>query len=43
MPSERIAVSEYVKTELDRVKEEEEHTTYDSVIRSLLGTHEVRA
>lgn len=43
MPSERIAVSEYVKAELDRVKDEEQHTTYDSVIRALLGTYEVTA
>jgi len=31
-----INVSEYVKRKLDRIKEEEQHTSYDSVIRTLL-------
>lgn len=35
-----IQVSEYVKEELDDIKEMEEHTSYDSVVRSLLGNYE---
>jgi len=31
-----ISVSEYVKEKLDKIKAEEQHKSYDSVIRSLL-------
>lgn len=34
-----IDVSEYVKNELDDVKEAEEHKSYDSVLRALLGEY----
>lgn len=35
-----ITVSEHVKSELDGIKESEEHTSYDSVVRVLLGNYE---
>lgn len=35
-----IKVSEWTKSRLDDVEEEEEHTSYDSVIKSLLNSHE---
>lgn len=35
-----IDVSEYVKTELDEIKEEQEHKSYDSVLRTVLGAYE---
>lgn len=35
-----IDVSEYVKAELDRIKDVEEHRSYDSAIRSLVGNYE---
>jgi predicted transcriptional regulator len=31
-----IQVSDYVKDELDRLKEDCEHTSYDSVLRQIL-------
>lgn len=36
-----ISVTDYTKEELDRIKEAEEHTNYDSVLRSLVGNYEV--
>lgn len=36
----QIQVSDYVKSELDRVKAAEEHTSYDSVIRVLVGNYD---
>lgn len=36
----QIDVSEYVKDELDRIMGEEEHKTYDSVVRVLVGNYE---
>lgn len=35
-----INVSEYVKDELDDVKEAEQHRSYDSVVRSLLRNYD---
>lgn len=35
MPS-TVQVSDAVKSELDAIKERDEHTSYDSVIRTLL-------
>ena len=35
----QVPVSEYVKSELDDIKEREDHTSYDSVIRTLLGEY----
>jgi len=35
-----IDVSEYVKSELDAIKETEEHKSYDSTIRTLLGAYD---
>lgn len=35
-----IGVSDHVKTELDRIKEAEEHTSYDSVVRTLLKEYD---
>lgn len=37
-----IEVSEYVKAELDRIRDAEEHKSYDSVIRALVGTYELQ-
>ena len=31
-----ISVSEYVKKKLDQIRKEEQHTSYDSVIRTLI-------
>lgn len=35
-----VAVSETVKEELETIKDDEEHTSYDSVIRVLLSEYE---
>lgn len=35
-----IDVSEYVKNELDDVKDAEEHKSYDSAIRALLAEYD---
>lgn len=35
-----VELSEHVKSELDRIKEDEQHTSYDSVVRTLLGNYE---
>jgi hypothetical protein len=35
-----IEISEHVKADLDRISEEEQHKSYDSVIRTLLGNYE---
>lgn len=35
----QIEVSEYVKSELDDLKEREEHKSYDSAVRTLLGAY----
>lgn len=35
-----VMVSEHVKGELDRLKDEEGHTSYDSTIRTLLLNYE---
>lgn len=37
----QVKLSAYVKGELDRIKEAEDHTTYDSVVRSLISNYEV--
>lgn len=34
-----IQVSEYVKDELDEIKQREEHKSYDSVLRVLVGSY----
>lgn len=36
----QIEISEYMKDELDRIMEEEEHKTYDSVVRVLVGNYD---
>lgn len=36
----QIEVSEYVKEELDTIKDKEEHKSYDSVVRVMLGNYE---
>ena len=36
-----VRVSDKVKGELEALKEEEEHTSFDSVIRTLLSEREV--
>ena len=33
----QIEISQFVKSKLDELKEEEEHKSYDSVLRSLLN------
>lgn len=35
-----IPVSEYVKAELDQLLADEDHTSYDSLIRVLLGNYD---
>lgn len=35
----KVEVSEYVKGELERIKDEEEHKSFDSVIRMLVGNY----
>lgn len=35
-----ISVSGFVKRRLDEIKEEEDHTSYDSVLRVLVMEHE---
>lgn len=35
-----IDVSDYVKEELERIKKEEQHRSFDSVVRALLGNYE---
>lgn len=35
-----IEVSEYVKSELDRIREDEGHKSYDSVVRVLVGNYD---
>lgn len=35
-----IDVSGYVKDELDRIKDSEEHRSYDSVVRRLLSEYD---
>lgn len=35
-----VDISEFVKAELDRIKDAEEHRSYDSVIRTLLREYE---
>jgi len=37
-----INVSDYVKKKLDQIKDEEQHTSYDSVIRTLLLERELK-
>ena len=37
-----IKVSEYVKKKLDQIKNEEQHMSYDSVIRTLLLERELK-
>jgi len=37
----QVKLSEYVKDELDRIKEVEDHTTYDSVVRSLINAYDI--
>jgi len=37
-----IRVSEHVKKALDEIKVEDQHTSYDSVIRSLLKNSEAK-
>lgn len=39
MAQEQVPVTEWTKSELERLKEEEEHTSFDSVIRTLLGAY----
>lgn len=34
-----VEVSEYVKQELDEIREDEQHKSYDSVVRALLGNY----
>lgn len=36
-----IDVSGYVKGELDRIKEDEEHRSYDSVVRALIREYDI--
>jgi hypothetical protein len=36
----KVDVSEYVKQELEELKDREEHKSMDSVIRTLLGNYE---
>lgn len=36
--SPQITVSRYVKKELEKIKEEREHKSFDSVIRDLLAS-----
>lgn len=36
-----INVTEYTKDELDRIKDAEQHTSYDSVVRALVGNYQV--
>lgn len=35
-----IDVSEYVKTELDEIMHDEEHKSYDSVLRTVVGAYD---
>lgn len=35
-----IEVSGYVKEELDEIRDDEEHKSYDSVVRALLGVYD---
>lgn len=35
-----IQVTDFTKAELDRIKDAEEHTSYDSVVRSLVGNYQ---
>lgn len=37
----QVKLSKYVKDELDRIKELEDHTTYDSVVRSLINAYDI--
>lgn len=37
----QVKLSVYVKRELDRIKDAEDHTTYDSVVRALISSYEV--
>lgn len=36
----QIEVSEFVKSELDDVKRQEEHKSYDSAVRALLADYD---
>ena len=40
-PMTQVKLSGYVKDELDRIKELEDHTTYDSVVRSLINAYDI--
>lgn len=41
MPSDEVVpCSEYVKEELEKIKKDEGHTSYDSVLRTLLGNYQ---
>lgn len=37
-----IKVTDWTKTQLDEIRDEEDHTTYDSVVKSLINCHESR-
>ena len=37
-----IKVSDYVKRKLDQIKREEQHSTYDSVLRALIFIYELQ-
>lgn len=37
-----VKLKEWTKDELDDIKEEEDHSSYDSVIKSLIKEHKVR-
>lgn len=37
-----IKIGEWTKGELDDIKEEEDHSSYDSVIKSLIKEHNAR-
>jgi predicted CopG family antitoxin len=40
MSKKNIEISEYVYDELTQLRDEEGHTSYDSVLRTLLGNYE---
>lgn len=42
LPMPTVKVKEWTKDELDDIKEEEEHSSYDSVIKSLIKEHKAR-
>jgi hypothetical protein len=41
-PMPTVKIKEWTKDELDDIKEEEDHSSYDSVIKSLIKEHKAR-